>query len=107
MVASSRMVEATIEEQREIAALGVFVEHAFLRCMPSFHQTTPEEMAASVRALGVECCIVTTGLGHPTCPPPAEGMRMAIASLLKADLKPEELSTLVKKNPQHLVGTGG
>jgi len=107
MVASSRVDEFTIEEQREIAALGVFVEHAFLRCMPSFHQTTPEEITAGVHALDVENCIVTTGFGHPTCPPPAEGMRMAIASLLKAGLRPEELSTLVKKNPQHLVGTGG
>ena len=106
MVASSRVDEATIEEQREIMDLGVFVEHAFLRCMPSFHLTTPEDIAAGVRALGMESCIVTTGFGHPTCPPPAEGMRMAIASLLKAGLSPEELSTLVKKNPQHLVGTG-
>ena len=103
MVATHPHDSATTEEQREMASLGAFVEHTFLSCMPTGGQTSPEEMAAAIRELGVEHCVVTTDFGQPPNPPPAEGMRMAIATLLHAGLTQEEVSALVKGNPLRLI----
>ena len=64
---------------------------------------TPEELAGTLKALGVENCVVTTDFGQWMNPPPAEGMRMAIAALLQAGMEPEEVSTLVKVNPSRLL----
>ena len=95
---------ATVEELREMIALGAYAEYPFLSCMPSATRTAPEEMVSTVRALGVEHCVVTTDFGQAVNPPPAEGFRMAIATLLEAGMGPEEVSTLVKGNPRQLMG---
>ena len=72
--------------------------------MPSVGRTTPKKMAEAIRDLGVASCVVTTDFGQWMNPPPAEGMRMAIAELLNAGLEPDEVSTLVKGNPASLLG---
>ena len=94
---------ANFEQLREIAALGAYIEHPFLSCTPSRNSTTPSEVVASVRRIGVEMCVVTTDFGQWVNPPPAEGMRMAIAELLHAGMSFDEVSALVKKNPLGLI----
>jgi hypothetical protein len=59
-----------------------------------------------IRSLGVGNCIVTTDFGQWQNPPPAEGMRMAIAALLDAGMTSDEVTTLVKGNTAQLVGAG-
>ena len=103
MVATHPSGLATTEELREMVSLGAYAEFTFLSCMPSVNTTTPQKIASAARKLGVERCIVTTDFGQWMNPPPAEGMRMAIATLLEAGLKPEDISTLVKANPLQLV----
>ena len=95
---------ATDDELLAMARLGAFVEYTYLSCLPSGGGTDPAEVAAAIRRLGVDRCIVTTDLGQWMNPPPAEGMRMAIASLLDAGMTPEEVSILVKSNPARLLG---
>jgi hypothetical protein len=95
---------ATIEEIRQMADLGAYVEYTFLSCMPSVNESTPAQIASAVRDLGFERCVVTSDFGQWTNPPPAEGFRMAIAALLEAGLRPKDLSALVKTNPLDLIG---
>lgn len=97
---------ATLEEVREMVSLGAYAEYTFLSCMPSVATSTPAEIVAAVRALGVEHCVVTSDFGQWMNPPPAEGMRMAIAALLDAGLEAQEVSALVKNNPLSLLGIG-
>ena len=106
MVATHPQDVASTEELEEMVSLGAYAEYTFLSCMPSRNRTTPKEIASAVRALGVERCVVTTDFGQWNNPPPAEGMRMAIAELLNAGLEPDEVETLVKGNPRQLVGIG-
>ena len=89
---------------REMAALGAFIEFTFLSCTPSRHRATPSEMAATVREIGVDRCIITTDFGQWMNPPPAEGMRMAIAELLNAGMSDDEVTALVATNPLGLIG---
>ena len=95
---------ATVEEQRRMVELGAYPEYAFLSCMPSSARRTPEQLVEAIRSFGVDNCIVTTGFGQWQNPPPAEGMRMAIAALLDAGMTPDEVTILVKVNPAHLLG---
>ena len=94
---------STTEELVEMARLGAYVEHTFLSCMPSRGRTTPTEVASLIGELGPERCVVTSDFGQWMNPPPAEGMRMAIAELLNAGMAPEDVTTVVKTNPRSLV----
>ena len=102
MIATHPVGIATPEELQAIVETGAFVEHTFLSCMPG-GSSDPRELVASVRELGVEHCVVTTDFGQLANPPPAEGMRMAIAILLEMGLTGSEVTMLVKDNPLRLV----
>ena len=104
MVATHPGGVATLDEQREMVSDGARLEYTFLACMPGRAQTTPDELVATLRSLGVENCVVTTDFGQWMNPPPAEGMRMAIAALLQAGMTSDEVSTLVKINPLSVLG---
>ena len=97
---------ATLEEQQKMIALGAYAEYTFLACMPSRARRTPQQFVEMIRSLGVGNCIVTTDFGQWQNPPPAEGMRMAIAALLDAGMTSDEVTTLVKGNTAQLVGAG-
>ena len=92
MIATHPDGVATPEEQRQMIALGAYAEYTFLACMPSCARRTPQQFVEMIRSLGVGNCIVTTDFGQWQNPPPAEGMRMAIAALLDAGMTSDEVS---------------
>ncbi len=104
MVATHPAGASRMDDLHQMVALGARVEYAFLECMPSRNKTAPAQVVEAVRTLGVEHCVVTTDFGQWMNPPPAEGMRMAIAELLNAGLAEDEMSSLVKTNPLELAG---
>ena len=104
MIATHPDGVATLEEQRKMIALGAYPEYTFLACMPSRARRTPQQFVETIRSLGVVNCIVTTDFGQWQNPPPAEGMRMAIAALLDAGMTSDEVTTLVKGNTAQLLG---
>ena len=103
MIATHLDGVAATEEQRRMIELGAYPEFTFLACMPLRTRTTPQQLVNRIRRLGVANCIVTTGFGQWQNPPPAEGMRMAIAALLDAGMTTDEVTTLVKDNTAQLV----
>lgn len=103
MIATHPDGVATLEEQRKMIALGAYPEYTFLACMPARGRRTPQELVETIRSLGVGNCIVTTDFGQWQNPPPAEGMRMAIAALLDAGMTSDEVTALVKGNTAQLV----
>ena len=106
MIATHPDGVATLEEQQKMIALGAYQEYTFLACMPSRARRTPQQFVETMRSLGVSNCIVTTDFGQWQNPPPAEGMRMAIAALLDAGMTSDEVTALVKGNTAQLVGAG-
>ena len=104
MIATHPDGVATLEEQGRMIELGACPEYTFLACMPARARTTPQQVADNIRGLGVSNCIVTTDFGQWQNPPPAEGMRMAIAALLDAGLTSDEVTALVKNNTAQLLG---
>ncbi|MBI4303925.1 MAG: hypothetical protein HY665_06265 [Chloroflexi bacterium] len=94
----------SIEEQKQMAEKGAFIEHCFLCLMPLGDRLDPMRMVEAIRAVGAERCILTTDLGQDFNPPPAEGMRMMLATLLRYKLSAEEIELMVKVNPARLLG---
>ena len=93
----------TITEQQQMAEKGAFIEHCFGITMP-MERLDPMRIVEAVRAVGAERCIVSTDLGQAHNPAPAEGMRVAIATLLKCGLSAREVELMVKVNPAKLLG---
>ena len=52
MIATHPAAVASIEQQREMADLGAYVEYTFLSCMPSRAQMTVEELVAALQRIG-------------------------------------------------------
>ncbi len=104
MIVTHPAMDADRELLRRILDTGACAEYPFLSCTPSRRRATPGEVVATVRDLGVGRCVVTTDFGQWVNPPPAEGMRMAIAELLNAGMDADEVAALVKRNPLDLVG---
>jgi hypothetical protein len=93
-----------LPEQQQLASRGAFIEHCFGNTMPFPDRLDPMRIVEAVRAVGPEHCVVTTDLGQAHNPTPAEGMRMAIATLLRCGLSKMELELMVKTNPARLLG---
>ena len=94
----------SLEEQQQLAQKGAFIEHCFLCTMPLGDQLNPNRIVEAVKAVGAEHCILTTDLGQDWNPPPAEGMRMMVGTLLRCKLSVEEIETMIKTNPAELLG---
>jgi hypothetical protein len=94
----------TAEDMRTLAQMGAFVEHCLQVMMPLTYRVTPQELVEAIRTIGTEHCIISTDFGQDFHPMPPEGMRMGIATLLKAGLDEVEVGMLVKDNPTRLLG---
>jgi predicted TIM-barrel fold metal-dependent hydrolase len=71
--------------------------------MPTDFREDPKPMVEAIRYVGAEHCIMSTDLGQYYNPPPAEGMRMFIALLLKNGISEREIELMAKKNPAKLL----
>lgn len=94
----------TAEDMRAMAKMGAYVEHCLHVMMPMTYRLPPQELVETIRTIGTENCIISTDFGQDFHPMPAEGMRMGIATLLKAGLDEVEVGMLVKDNPARLLG---
>ena len=94
----------TLEQQQCMVAKGAFIEFSFLSVMPTLRRLSPDSLVSQIRSIGPENCILTSDFGWPENPPPAEGMRMAIATLHKYGMTRQELELMVKRNPAKLLG---
>ena len=94
----------SIEQQEQMAAKGACIEHSYLSTLPSGGGIGAKRLVEAIRAVGSEHCILSTDLGQKENPPPAEGMRAAIAALLDQGLSEDDLRVMLKTNPARLLG---
>lgn len=94
----------TLEQGRQLADLGAAIEFTFVGMMPFGRQEKVDDAIEKMRAIGPQRCIITTDFGSYPTPPPPEGMRMYIGSLLMHGMEPEEVEWMCKRNPVRLAG---
>lgn len=99
----SRMVQMSVAQQREAAAMGTWLEYPVaLAIAPA--QMTQEAFAERIRAVGPEHVILSTDLGQVMRPTPADGFAGYIGQLREAGFSEAELDAMTKTNPARFLG---
>jgi hypothetical protein len=94
----------SIDEAKELAGMGAFIECTFAHCMPPMI-LSPENMAGYIKMIGPEHCVISTDFGQMFNPPPPEGFHMMLAVMLQfSKISEDELRTVVKINPAKILG---
>jgi predicted TIM-barrel fold metal-dependent hydrolase len=94
----------TIEELRQLAGMGAYIEQTTVTLLPTEFCHSPQKRVEMIKAIGVEHCIMSTDLGQYWNPYPAEGFRLFMAILVRNGLTPKDIEVMAKKNPTRLLG---
>jgi Family of unknown function (DUF6282) len=92
----------SIEQQQELARLGVYFERCFTT--PYTNKISWEQVYANIRQVGPASTILATDLGQTTNPYPDEGLAMWVEKLLDNGFSEREIQTMVRDNPAQLLG---
>lgn len=92
-----------LQFQKELSERGAFIEHCFVATMPLYGRLNPFQIVEAIRFVGAEKCLLSTDFGQLPNPPPWEGMRMMLVTLLQCGLTEKELHLLVRENPCRLL----
>ena len=102
--ALTSMIDATIEEQKEMAALGVKIEHCFVATQPKHQQLSPDRIAEGIKAVGAEHCVISSDAVFAWNPTAPEMMRMFMAALAERGIEQREIDWMTKRNPESILG---
>jgi hypothetical protein len=92
-----------VEQQKELALKGCIIEKTYLPLTPSWYHASIEELAASIKEIGAESCILTSDLGQVDNEQPPLGLAAFISGLLAQGIAADEIELMVKENPARLL----
>jgi len=127
--ANAVVANMTVEEMKRAAASGAYLErtlaaHTHTTSIPKTHYYVEPEwkaldeglpgqitggvkmIADQIQVVGAEHFVLGTDFGVYTLPPPVEGMREFIASMLDAEISEEDIRKMTSTNPAKLLGLG-
>ncbi|OGP64933.1 MAG: hypothetical protein A2170_14820 [Deltaproteobacteria bacterium RBG_13_53_10] len=99
----SRSVGASIEDQKEVARRGGYIEHCFITTMPMHQRLELSKIVEAIEVVGPERTVLTTDAIQTWNPPPPEVMRMYIASLIHLEVDPEAIRIMIQDNPRKIL----
>jgi hypothetical protein len=99
----SNAVGATMEQVKEMAKMGFFIETTFLGLLPAFWRISLKEICQRIREVGARQWVLSTDTFFEWTPPPSEMMRMFIGSILSCGMSTDEVDLMVRKNPSELL----
>ena len=102
LVVTNPIARFSADEGSQLLSQNLYVELPFLSYYPG--PDAGERMRTDIQKIGADRCIVSTDFGQWTNPPPAEGMRMAIAAMLDAGMSETDITKVVRTNPLNCVG---
>jgi len=98
------IINGTIEEQKELADMGAFIEHLAIFQYPMWPTKAGiDGILEMIKAVGPERTVLATDLGQVHNPPPWEGLRMFLRVLLEKGIPKEHLKKMVQGNPAYLL----
>jgi hypothetical protein len=98
------IINATIEEQKELADMGAFIEHLAIFMYPMWPTKAGiDGIVEMIKAVGPERTVLATDLGQIHNPPPWEGLRMFLRVLMEKGIPKEHLKRMVQDNPAFLL----
>jgi hypothetical protein len=103
----SRSVGASIDDQKEVAQRGGYIEHCFITTMPMHQRLELSKIVEAIQEVGPSQTVLTTDAIHTWNPPPPELMRMYVASLLQLKVEEDAIKTMIQENPGKILGLVG
>ncbi len=106
---TNRTTEMSVENQKKMAAMGVYLEynylqiHYYLKDNKSPKGQPPEKIAKWIKQVGADHIIFATDFGQPDNPTTPEGMKLLIAEMLKQGISKEELIKMTSTNPYKIL----
>ena len=104
----------SLEQMKEAAAMGAYMEldflnalmgpHAHMGWMQHWKQISFDDMAKAIQAVGAQHFILATDLGQTGNPIHPDGYKLLVAGLKKAGVSQEDLNLMMKTNPSKLLG---
>ncbi len=99
--------DMTVPQMQEAAKMGAYLELvANGLFMNPPREPDIHEIAAAIKAVGPEHCILASDLGRADLPLHPEGLKRFFDGLLKQGLKQSEIDVMAKVNPAKLLGLG-
>ena len=92
----------SIEQQQELARLGVYFERCFTT--PNSGKISWDQIYANIREVGPASTILATDLGQTAAPYPDEGLGTFIGNLLENGFSERDVRGMVRDNPGQLLG---
>ena len=96
----------SLEELKELVALGAYAEFGYCTISPMWGYATPKRVAEAVQAIGAERCLLVSDAGQRHNPMPAEALRIFAQSLFESGLSEDQISTMIRTNPAELLDLG-
>ena len=94
----------SFEAQEELAEGGnVFFERCFASTMHLCGCVPFETIERAITETRVESTILSTGLGQPETPPPAEGLRLYAEMLRSTGFSVDQIRVMMQANPESLL----
>ena len=92
------------DAQKELAQRGdVFFERCFVSTTHLCGSVPFETIERAIIETGVERTILSTDLGQPETPPPAEGLRLYAERLRSTGFSVDQIRTMMQANPERLL----
>jgi hypothetical protein len=99
----SPFVNLTIEEMKDAAGMGLWINFTFDEISPLLG-IDPQMMYNAIRAIGPEHCTLSSDCGEPLFPNSVEGMRLMNYYMTAFGCTAEEIDTMMRDNPGFIVG---
>ncbi len=93
----------TLDEIKELADKGVYIEHVYGTLMPRLGNMDPSDYVDCIKMVGAERSLMGTDLAQVWDMDPAAGMRHFIAMMIQFGCTPEEVEWMCRKNPAKLL----
>ena len=89
--------------QKRFIERGVIAEYSYLPLTPLWFTHPPKVLAGWIHEVGPENCVLVTDIGNMYNPPPPEGFRIFIESLLTEGVSEDAVRTMAHQNPARLL----
>lgn len=97
----------SVDAQKRLAQYrNVFFERCFVSTTHLCGCVPFPTIERAITETGVERTVLSTDLGQPETPPPAEGMRLYAERLRSSGFSADDLRAMMQGNPEHLLASG-
>ena len=97
------LIAATLDQIKEVADMGGFIENVFIGCMPMHEGIKPKRIVEVIEHIGASHCTMASDAIEAWNPPPPEILRMFIASMLALGVTEDDVYMMTHTNPMHLL----